>query len=110
MLNNYEVKVMPSADNDIQLIYDYIANELESIDNADNTIDVIKDTIISLNKFPKRGMIYRNETWKSKELRMIFANNYTIFYYVFDEEQIVKVIKVAYSGMDFDGELKKLEK
>ena len=109
MLNNYEVKVMPSADNDIKLIYDYIANELESIDNADNTIDVIKDTIISLDKVPKRGMIYPNEPWKSKELRMIFANNYTIFYYVFDEELIVKVIKRAYSGMNFDEILKKLE-
>lgn len=110
MLNNYEVKVMPSADNDMQLIYNYIANELESADNANNTIDAIKDTIVSLAKVPKRGMIYPNEPWKSKELRMIFVNNYTIFYYVFDEEQIVKVIKVAYSGMNFDDILKRLEK
>jgi toxin ParE1/3/4 len=110
VLNNYEVKVMPSADNDILQIYNYIANELGSEDNADNTIDVINDTIISLNKVPKRGMIYSNEPWKSRELRMVFANNYTIFYYVFDKELTVKVIKVAYSGMNFDELLKKLDR
>ena len=109
MLNDYEVEVMPSADNDIQLIYDYIANVLESVDNADNTINAIENVIISLAKVPKRGMIYPNEPWKSKELRMIFANNYTIFYYVFDRELVVKVVKVAYSGMDFEEVLKKLE-
>ena len=109
MLNNYEVEVMPSADNDMQLIYEYIANELESLDSAHNTIDAIQNTIISLTKVPKRGMIYPNEPWKSKELRMIFANNYTIFYYVFDKDLIVKVIKVAYSGMDFKEILKKLD-
>ena len=38
---------------------------------------------------------------------MVFANNYTIFYYVFDEENIVKIVKVAYSKMDFDQMLKK---
>ena len=40
--------------------------------------------------------------WKSRGLRMVFADNYIIFYYVFDEENIVKVAKVAYSRMDFD--------
>lgn len=47
MLNNYEVKVMPSADNDMLLIYDYIVNELGAVDNADNTIDVINNVIIA---------------------------------------------------------------
>lgn len=55
-------------------------------------------------------MIYPNEPWKSRELRMIFANNYTIFYYVFDKELIIKVVKVAYSGIDFDELLNKLDK
>lgn len=40
---------------------------------------------------------------------MAFANNYTIFYYVFDDEYIVKVVKVAYSKMDFDKILKKFD-
>ena len=40
---------------------------------------------------------------------MVFANNYTIFYYVFDKENIVKVVKVAYSKMDLDKILKKFD-
>ena len=40
---------------------------------------------------------------------MIFVNNYTIFYYVFDEENIVKVVKIAYSKMDVDRILKRFE-
>ena len=40
---------------------------------------------------------------------MIFVNNYTIFYYVFDEENIVKVVKIAYSKMEFDRILKRFE-
>ena len=47
--------------------------------------------------------------WKSRGLRMVFANNYTIFYYVFDKENIVKVVKVAYSKMDLDKILKKFD-
>ena len=102
MLNKYEVKIMPSADIDIQLIYEYIINNFNSVENADNTIDAIKEKIESLEKVPKRGKEYTSEPWKSRGLRMVFANNYTIFYYVFDEERIVKVVKVAYSKMDFN--------
>ena len=40
----------------------------------------------------------------------MFANNYTIFYYVFDEELTVKVVKVAYGSMDFDKLLNELDK
>lgn len=56
MLNNYEVVVAPSVDNDLLQIYNYIAYEIGSIDYADNTINVIEETILSLNKVPKRGM------------------------------------------------------
>ena len=100
---------MPSADIDIQEIYEYIVNTFSSIENANNTIDAIEDTIKSLAKVPKRGMQYLNEPQKTRGLRMIFVNNYTIFYYVFDEENIVKVVKIAYSKMDFDRILKRFE-
>ena len=109
MLKNYEVRIMPSADIDMQTIYEYIANTFSSYENADNTIDAIEEKINSLTKVPKRGMQYPAEPWKSRGLRMVFANNYTIFYYVFDEENIVKVVKVAYSKMDFDQMLKKFD-
>lgn len=52
---------MPSADIDIQEIYEYIVNTFSSIENANNTIDAIEDTIKSLAKVPKRGMQYLNE-------------------------------------------------
>ena len=108
MINNYRVIITKSADEDMLIIYDYISNVLESVDNANNTLETIKEKIIGLEKVPKRGKIYPNEPWKSKELRMVFANNYTIFYYVFDDKMEVKVIMVAYSAMDFDKKLKEI--
>ena len=54
---------------------------------------MIKEKIKSLEKVSKGGKEYTSELWKSRGLRMIFVNNYTVFYYVFDEERIVKVVK-----------------
>ena len=110
MIDSYRVLITKSADIDMQMIYDYIADILASVDNANSTLSIIKEKILSLEKVPKRGKLYPNEPWKSKELRMVFANNFTIFYYVFDNEKVVKVIMVAYSAMEFDKLLEKFEK
>lgn len=109
MINGYKVKIIPSVYLDLQIIYDYISNILKSSENADNTINAIENKIKDLCNVPKRGMEYPNEPWKTKGLRMVFLNNYTIFYYVFDDDNIVKVVKVAYSKMDFNSLLKKFD-
>ena len=109
MINGYEVKIIPSVYEDLQNIYDYIINAFELSENANNTINAIENKIKELSNVPKRGMEYPYEPWRTRGLRMVFVNNYTIFYYVFDNDNVVKVVKVAYSKMDFNRLLKRFD-
>lgn len=108
MVGGYSVRIMPSADSDMTNIYNYIEENF-GIDNADNTISSIKEKILGLKLVPKGATLYPKKPWKEKGLWMVHVKNYTIFYFVFDEMNVVKVVKIAYSAMDFDSLLEKLE-
>ena len=52
---------------------------------------------------PFRYPIYQEEPWKSRDIRQISAGSYYGFYFV--QENIVKVIRILYGGMDLSAAL-----
>ena len=53
----YEVEVSEQADSDLRGIFEYIAFELQSPENASGQIDRLEEQILSLDTMPER---YRN--------------------------------------------------
>ena len=96
----YTVKVTPTAIDDIQSIYDYIAYQLESVINAESQISRIQKEILKLDTMSKAFRLYPKEPWNSKGLRYFPVDNYLIFYIADEETETVNVLRVIYGKMD----------
>jgi toxin ParE1/3/4 len=104
---NYEIEITDQAEQDIRGIYEYIAYVLMSAQNAAGQIERIKAGIFSLSEYPERQTLYNLEPWKSRNLRFLPVDNYTIFYIVNNDEKCVRVIRVMYGKRDTSKQLNK---
>ena len=101
----YEIKLSEQADKDLREIFEYIAFDLQSLENASGQLDRLEEHISKLHTMPERYPKYEKEPWKSRELRVLPVDNYLIFYISNRDKKIVTVIRVMYSGMDIDTQL-----
>lgn len=104
---NYEVRLTPDTSNDLRGIFEYIAYDLQSIQNAANQLDRLEQSIASLNQMPERFRAYEKEPWHSRNLRVMPVDNYLVFYIPDHERLVVTVIRVMYRGRDVDSQLNK---
>lgn len=102
----YEVELSEQADNDLRGIFEYIAFELQSPENASGQLDRLEEQILSLDIMPERYRKYENEPWKSRGLRVLHVDNYVIFYIPDSNKKIVTILRVMYAGRDIDNQLR----
>ena len=98
----YEVELSEQADSDLRGIFEYIAFELQSPENASGQLDRLEEQILSLDIMPERYRKYENEPWKSRGLRVLPVDNYVIFYIPDSNKKIVTILRVMYAGRDID--------
>ena len=101
----YEVITTNQADADLRGIYEYIAFELLSPDNAAGQLERLEEHIIGLEEFPEKFRPYEKEPWYSRGLRVMPVDNYLVFYIPNKDTGIVTVIRVMYAGRDVDNQL-----
>ena len=71
----YEVELSEQADSDLRGIFEYIAFELQSPENASGQLDRLEEQILSLDTMPERYRKYEKEPWKSRGLRVLLVDN-----------------------------------
>ena len=76
----YEVEVSEQADSDLRGIFEYIAFELQSPENASRQLDRLEEQILSLDTMPERYRKYEKAPWKSRGLRVLPVDNYVVLY------------------------------
>ena len=106
----YKIKITDQADNDIRNIYEYIAYELPSPENANRQLNRIEKCIMSLYDMPERHRFYDSEPWKSRRLHIVPIDNYCILYIVDNDDTTVSIMRVMYLGRDIDVQLNKYTK
>ena len=102
----YEVITTDQADADLRGIYEYIAFELLSHDNAAKQLGRLEEHSVGLEEFPEKFRYYEKEPWHSRGLRVMPVDNYLVFYIPDNDAGIVTVIRVMYAGRDADCQLK----
>ena len=102
----YAVITTDQADADLRGIYEYIAFELLSPDNAARQLGRLEEHIVGLEEFPEKFRYYEKEPWHSRGLRVMPVDNYLVFYIPDNDAGIVTVIRVMYAGRDADCQLK----
>ena len=85
-------------------IYNYIALEQLSPENAMGQYNRIAEEILTLNAFPQRYRIMDSEPEKQMELRRMLVDNYSVFYTIRADKVIVT--DVLYTALDIDARLR----
>jgi toxin ParE1/3/4 len=101
----FDVEISYQAETDLMGIYEYIAFELESPENAVGLLNRLEESIMSLNRLPERFREYENEPWHSRGLRIMPVDNYCIMYITNDKKMVVTIIRVMYGGRDIQTQL-----
>ena len=103
-MKEYPVKITEKALGDMDGIYEYIAFNLQSPENAMGQYNRIADRVLELGFFPEKFRLVDFEPERPQGLRRMLVDNYSVFY-VFKEE-LVTVTRVLYSASDIEKRLK----
>ena len=76
-----EPDVKEQADTDLRGIFEYIAFELLSPENAIGQLDRLEDAIGKLDHMPEKYRRYDKEPWRRRGLRVFPVDNYLVFLY-----------------------------
>lgn len=106
----FEVEISAQADVDLRGIYEYIAYELQSPENASGQLDRLEENIMKLDQMPERFRQYEKEPWYSRGLRIMPVDNYCVLYIPDTEKAVVTIIRVMYGGRDIEAQPQKYTK
>ncbi len=101
----YEIEVSEQADSDLRGIFEYIAFELQALENASGQLERLEEQILSLDTIPERYRKYEKEPWKTRGLRVLPVDNYVILYIPDSDKKVVTILRVMYAGRDIDNQL-----
>ncbi len=101
----YIVEVSEQADSDLRAIFEYIAFELYSPENASGQFDRLEEQILSLETMPERYPKYKKEPWKSRELCVLPVDIYVILYILNIDKKVVTTLRVMYAKRNIDNQL-----
>lgn len=97
----YKLSINPLAEQDLDEIAGYIANDLASPKAALDFLDVVENCYGNVSLNPQMYPLCDNERLKRKGYRKALIKNYIMFYRVDDEEKTVNVIRFIYCGRDY---------
>lgn len=100
------VEITQQAETDLQEIYDYIAFQLLSPENATGQLNRLERNIMMLDEMPERFHLYEKEPWRSRGLRMMTVDRYVVLYLPNRQTATVTILRVMYGGRDIDAQLK----
>lgn len=102
---SYQVVLTAQAKTDLKEIYQYIAVDLQSVQNAIGQLSRLEKEILSLDEMPERYRVYDSEKWQGRNLRVMPVDNYLVFYIPSKENYTVSIIRVMYGGRDIERHL-----
>ncbi|MGI6412677.1 MAG: type II toxin-antitoxin system RelE/ParE family toxin [Syntrophomonadaceae bacterium] len=105
---NYAIQLTPEAQNDLRSIFEYIAYNLQSVQNAAGQLNRLEKGIASLHQMPERFRAYDKEPWRSRNLRIMPVDNYLIFYIPDHDKRTVTILRVMYGGRNIDRHLNEI--
>jgi len=93
-----ELKYLPSFQQELNAIVEYIIFTLEAPRAASNLLDELEKSINNLKKFPLAHRLYRPIKPIATEYRMFTVKNYLVFYVVLN--QTIEVHRIIYKKRD----------
>lgn len=102
-MKQYKIQITDKALEDMEETYTYIAEQLQSPENALGQYNRIAKAIEGLDVFPERVRVMESEPEHSMGLRLLPVDNFSAFYVIEDDRVIVT--RVLYSASDISRRL-----
>ena len=103
-MKQYTVEITNEALADMDQLYNHIAYVLQAPENAMDQYNRIADAILTLDTMAERICIMESEPERSKEMRRLLIDNYSVFFIIQGDKVIVT--DVLYSASDIENRLK----
>jgi len=88
----YEVLITSGAEQDLESIYDYVA-EYDSVESANHVLNQVMAAVDKLAAFPERGSFPKELSAVGiQEYRQVFFKPYRLIYRVIDDNVVIYVI------------------
>lgn len=97
-MDKYKVKIHPRAIRELDSIYEYIANEKATPENAKGQADRIKKAILNLDTFPQSHQQRTEGRYAERGYRQLLVDNYIVVFRIDETNKTVYVITVQYQG------------
>ncbi len=97
-MNKYKVVINRKAIRDLDQIYEYIAAEKLSPENAKAQADRIKAAVLNLSTFPQSHQERLEGSYAGKGYRQLLVDNYIVVFKIEEKGNLVRVITVQYQG------------
>ena len=103
-MKHYTIEITNEALADMEQLYNHIAYVLQEPENAMDQYNRIADAILTLDTMAERICIMESEPERSKEMRRLLVDNYSVFFVI--QANKVIVTDVLYSASDIESRLK----
>ncbi|HOS34146.1 MAG TPA: type II toxin-antitoxin system RelE/ParE family toxin [Spirochaetota bacterium] len=101
-MNNYSIKFTGLANRDLEDIFSYISNELDSRNVAIKLLNKIESKIDSLKDFPYSCPTVTNSLLQNYEYRKLIVDNYIIFYIIDEEKKNIIIMRCLYGARNLN--------
>ena len=102
----YRVKLTDQFLDEFEEICDYISNKLKNIDASNRLREKVIYNILLLENSPRMCNEIEKADRTERQYRRLVVNNYVILYTIDEEEKIVYIAHIYYSGRNYlDGGL-----
>ena len=109
MADAYVVEITPYAEDALREIGQYIAINLQSVQNAIRTLSMIREEIKNLRFMPARVPLTPDEPWRSEGVHRMLVKNFYVYFWIEDLNKVVRVIHVVYVGRDQKTQLSQID-
>lgn len=99
MTNKFRIEYLPTAENDLIDIFEYILSDNPS--TAKIFLDQVDESILKLEEFPYMGVIPKDSRLKYLGYRILIFENYLVFYVVDEGEELVEIRRVLHGKRQY---------
>jgi len=93
----YRIKYLPEAEQDLDNLVDYLADECSAYDAAVNLLNEIDQRIMHLEDFPYAHPLYMAPMRLPTELRYLPIKSHIVFYTVLEPAHVVEIRRVLHA-------------
>ena len=100
ILDKYRIVISSRAIHELDLIFEYLANEKLALENAKRQVARIKKAILSLDTFPQSHQERNQGRYAGMGYRQLLVDSYIAIFRVDESEKTVIVVTIQYQGRD----------